>query len=288
MKNEITAAPESTALTIAGSFSLQPMTDDLAEIIADEMDGLGTIPFDIVKIPSAGGLAFEVPGVDEAHPTITQELIGIILDHHPANSWWMSEFTGGNEQPDCSSIDGKNGLMTSTGEVRYCEDCPMNEFGSGKDGSKACKNLHRVYLLRSGEPLPIILQIPPTSLKALKNYLGKRVVIQGKRSWQVLTKITLAKATSNGGITYSQAVFTKAGDLTPEECAQVAPIAAAIKSMARQAEPIDEPSAAQSVEFTELSDEASNIPDAFKDASASDPAVFQEVVDEKNQEKLPL
>jgi hypothetical protein len=266
MKND---TQETTALTIAGgSFALQTLSDDLKEIIAEELDGLGTIPFDIVKIPSGGGLAFELPGEDEDHPISAAEIVGIILDHHPANSWWMNEFTGANEQPDCASMDGKHGIVSATGEVKSCATCPLNEFGSGKDGGKACKNLHRVYLLRSGEPLPLVLQIPPTSLKALKNYIAKKVVIQGKRSWQVITKITLTKATSSGGIKYSQAVFTKAGDLTPEECAQIAPIAAAIKEMARQADIPDDmdAQAPTSAGFTELQDgDAEQMPDAFKD-----------------------
>ena len=62
------------------------MSDDLKDIIAEEMDGLGAVPFDIIKIPSGGGLSFEVPGENEDTPTVATELVGIIVDHHPVNA----------------------------------------------------------------------------------------------------------------------------------------------------------------------------------------------------------
>ena len=49
----------------ADKFNLQTITGDFAEAIAEEMDGLGQIPYDRVKIPSGGGLVFMVPGEDE-------------------------------------------------------------------------------------------------------------------------------------------------------------------------------------------------------------------------------
>ena len=44
-------------------FELVTLTGELAEAIAEEMDGLGSIPFERAKIPSGGGLAFELPGL---------------------------------------------------------------------------------------------------------------------------------------------------------------------------------------------------------------------------------
>ena len=41
----------------AADFNLVTLTGDMAEAVAEEMDGLGTIPFDRVKIPSGGGLS---------------------------------------------------------------------------------------------------------------------------------------------------------------------------------------------------------------------------------------
>ena len=135
-------------LKVVDSFDLQTISGDLAQAVAEEMDGLGSLPFDRVKIPSGGGLAFEVPGEDDENPESATEIVGVILDHHPVNAYWREKFAGGNEQPDCSSFDGKQGVDRETGEIKDCASCPYNQFGSDDKG-KACKNVHRVFILRS-------------------------------------------------------------------------------------------------------------------------------------------
>lgn len=221
------------ALTAVQSFALAPISSEVTDLIKEELDGLGQIPFDTVKIPSGGGLAFELSGDDPDTPETVQSLTGIILYHHAANSYWPGEFDGGNNVPTCSSADGKQGLDINTGEVRDCSTCPFNQFGSsGKGNGKACKNSQRIYLLRSGEVLPVLIFLPPTSLRAFKDYVAKRLVVKGKRTSSVLTTIKLKREKSADGITYSSCVFSKAGDLTPAQIEQVKPTVAWIKSVA--------------------------------------------------------
>ena len=50
------------ALTTVQDFALTPINSDVTELIKEELDGLGQIPFDTIKVPSGGGLAFELPG----------------------------------------------------------------------------------------------------------------------------------------------------------------------------------------------------------------------------------
>lgn len=202
-KNNELMVQENFGLAISG---------EVAEIIAEELDGLGEIPFDRVKIPSGGGLAFEVPGDDPDSPDIEKELVGIVIDHHPVNAYWESKYDGQNTPPSCSSLDGKTGINTETGEVHNCLNCPFNEFGSDGEG-KACKNMHRLYILPENSPLPYILTLPPTSIKAWKNYLGKRIVIKGLRPHHVITKVTLKKETNKSGISYSSAQFAVVGKI---------------------------------------------------------------------------
>lgn len=209
-------------------FDLVTLSGDLAEAIEEEMAGLGTIPFDRVKIPSGGGLAFELPGEDEDHPVSSTELTGVILFHHPVNAYWAEKYNGGSEKPDCSSLDGKQGIEAATGEIKDCASCPYNQFGSDGQG-KACKNAHRIYILREGNPVPLILSIPPTSLKPLRDYIGKRILLKGIRSYEAVTKITLKKDKNANGIAYSKAVFEYVGKLNDEQIRDVAAMAAAIK-----------------------------------------------------------
>lgn len=227
---------KNTALAVLeqNHFELVPFSEDIKDIIAEEMDGLGAIPFDIIKIPSGGGLSFELPGESEDTPVAATELVGIIVDHHPVNALWMNEYDGSNNQPDCSSFDGKTGI-DGNGEVKQCASCPYNQFGSARNGGKgkACKNMHRIYILMNGQVIPMLLVLPPTSLAAWRNYIGKKIVVKGKRPWMVLTKVTLKKEKNENGIAYSQAVFSKVADLTPAECEAVKPMAEGFKAMTR-------------------------------------------------------
>ena len=227
------AAKAKNELAVVDNFDLQAISGDLAQAIAEEMDGLGALPFDRVKIPSGGGLAFELPGEDDENPESATEIVGVILDHHPVNAYWREKFAGGNEQPDCSSYDGKQGIERETGEIKDCASCPYNQFGSDDKG-KACKNVHRVFILREGNPVPLVLSLPPTSLKYMRDYIAKRVILKGFRCWQAVTKITLKKEKNAAGIAYSRAVFTFVGKLSPEKAKEAEAMKDCVKQQYRQ------------------------------------------------------
>lgn len=197
------------------------VSGEVAQLIADELDG-ETISFDRIKIPSGGGLAFEVPSEDPDNPNIEKEIVGIVIYNHPINAYWESKYDGQNTPPSCSSLDGKTGINTETGELHNCKACPFNQFGSDGEG-KACKNMYRLYIALDGEPFPFLLTLPPTSLTAWSNYKGKsvgRVMAKTKGKIRgvhhVFTKITLKKAANNNGIAYSTAQFAIAGTASDE------------------------------------------------------------------------
>lgn len=218
------------ALALIEDFGF-PVANANDEGMAEEMEGL-TVDFDRVKIPSGGGLAFEVPGDDPDNPDMVKELVGLIVDHHPVNAYWPEQYSGQGNPPTCSSLDGKVGIGNPGGK---CQNCPYNKWGSAPDGSggKACKNMHRIYLLRQGEMFPLLLTLPPTSIKPFSNYIAKRIVSRGRRSYGVLTKITLKREQNKNGIAYSQAQFAVAGELSPEETAKAAEYAKGIKAITR-------------------------------------------------------
>lgn len=224
---------KTTAIAVIDNFQLPAMSDEMGQALAEEMDGL-QLTFPRVKIPSGGGLAFEVPGNDPENPDTEKELVGVIVDHHPVNGYWPEKYSGGNTPPECSSLDGKVGI-NDKGNRQACNSCPNNTWGSDEEGhGKACKNMHRVYILRQGENLPLLLTLPPTSLKNISDYLGLRIVTKGMRSYGVVTKVTLKKAQNTGGINYSQAVFALAGKLPPEQVHEMAEYAQGIKVLTRQ------------------------------------------------------
>lgn len=229
----MTKKTEAAALAVIENFELPAVSGNMGAAMAEEMEGL-QLSFPRVKIPSGGGLAFEVPGDDPENPDTEKEIIGVIVDHHPVNAYWQDKYSGANNPPDCSSMDGKVG-MDQDGNRKPCNSCPMNEWGTAEDGrGKACKNMHRVYILREGEMLPLLLTLPPTSLKNLSDYIALRVVSKGMRSYGVVTKVSLKKAQNAGGINYSQAVFALAGKLAPAQAAAMAEYSKGIKVLTRQ------------------------------------------------------
>lgn len=223
------------------NFNLVTISGELAEAVTEEMDGLGAIPFDKVKIPSGGGLAFEVPGEDEDNPDVVKEIRGVIVDHHPVNAFWLNKFDGNNDQPDCASFDGKQGVERETGEIHDCSECPHNQFGSDEDRrGKSCKNIHRCYILCEGNPVPLVLSLPPTSLKYMRDYIGKKILLKGMRCWQAVTRISLKKEKSAGGIDYSRAVFSFESKLTDQQADEAKKMAQMIKETTRSAVTVDE------------------------------------------------
>ena len=200
---------------------------NLAEALTSELGGMD-ISFDRVSIPAAGGQAFEVPGEMPGETDMVKEFSGVILFHHPMFTYYRERFSGGNNAPDCGSYDGNIGVGNPGGP---CATCPLNQFGSGENGGKACKNKRRIYVLREGELIPILLVLPTGSMKEFSVYI-KRLLAKGKKSNSVVTTFSLKKVTNASGIAYSQAQFAVDRFLTAEEMPFVQQMSDQVKSFA--------------------------------------------------------
>ena len=219
MSNEI-VKKENQFVANADAFDLQ-----------EEMAGL-SITFDKIKVPSGGGLAFEVPGDNPDEPDLQKEFKAVIIYHHPVLSYYKEKYTGGNEAPDCSSIDGVVGVDKESGEIRRCKDCPLNQFGTGENGGKACKNRRRIFILRENEIFPTLLSLPTASVDNFTKYIVN-LVGKHKKSNQVVTKFSLKKDTNKNGITFSKVVLSFERDLSPEEIENISKMSEKVKAMAQ-------------------------------------------------------
>lgn len=199
---------------------------NLSDVMAEEMSGLSA-SFERIKIPIGGGTVFEMPSDDPDDVETIKELNGVILYQHPLNAYYATKYKGGSNPPDCGSFDGVTGHGNPGG---LCKNCPYNEFGSGENGAKACKNRRRIYLLREGDVFPMMLSLPTGSLKGFTRYL-MRILPKYKSSNAVVTRFTLKKATSGTGVNYSQAQFAVARVLSAEEHDLIAAMTEQIKAM---------------------------------------------------------
>ncbi len=215
------------------------------EELAQDIEGL-QLGFQLVKIPSGGQLQFELTGEDPDNPAYARYLEGVILYSHNANAYWAGgKNDSENTPPDCQSMDGKIGYGCPGG---LCADCAYNRFGSDTDPKgtgrgKACKNQRIIYLLRSGEVMPIQLSLSPTSLRPYSDFVNAAFVARRRGVCGSVVQIGLKKR-SNGKDDYSVATFRRLYDFTGEELAQIRAYANSFKEqiemiLAQRAENIE-------------------------------------------------
>ena len=219
-KNELTVNTNQSYMNLANG----GINGDFLE----ELSGLDN-EFERIKIPAGGSVMFESPSGNPDEPDMIKEFSAVILYHHPMYVFYNSKFNGSNNPPDCLSIDGITGVGVPGGK---CINCPKNKFGSGENGSKACKNKHQMYLLREGEIFPVILSLLTSSNKEFSRYI-KRLLSKGKKSDSVVTKFSLKKAVNKAGISYSQVQFSVARELDIKEIELIKQYAEQVKSYAQ-------------------------------------------------------
>jgi hypothetical protein len=218
------SANKETAIEAKTSGFLALANSDIGAMMAEELDGLDA-GFEKIKIPSGGGLTYEIPG-DDDEPESTKEFSAVILYQHALNAYYKAAYTGGSNPPDCASFDGITGVGEPGGN---CQSCPLNQYGSSANGGKACQNRRRLFVLREGELFPLMLSLPTGSLPEFTRYL-KRLISKSRKSNSVVTRFSLKKATNKGGLVYSQGQFSIDRVLTPEEHSLISKLSGQVKA----------------------------------------------------------
>lgn len=224
------AKKTTTALATLDAFSIanryEGMDPEMMAELQDEMEDLDPesgITCRKIKIPSGGGLAYEVQGEEESDVEYMKEINAVIIFTHRVGGFWPGSYGDGDDQnkiPVCSSMDGKTGLNIQTGEITPCETCPLNQFGSaidqkgGPGKGKACKNMRRLYMMMDGDPNFYLLTVPPTSIRDVNKQLAK-IMGGGVPYTGLVVRLTLEKTQNAAGVAYSKVVIGKSGLLPP-------------------------------------------------------------------------
>uniref|UniRef100_A0A6M3K6J7 Uncharacterized protein n=1 Tax=viral metagenome TaxID=1070528 RepID=A0A6M3K6J7_9ZZZZ len=217
------AEKENNALATIGEFT--PQNREVAALFKEEQQPVIEI-LPRIQIVHAAQM-FQLPS-DE----MVKEVHAVLIHAQRVNAWWEFSFedTGGGEPPNCSSRNAVKPDIPA-GETRYTEDgteispqsddcskCPKNMYGSSeKEGSngKACKNMFRLFFATEGIFTPVLLTVPPTSLKAVSEYISK-LQCQGLYYQQGICKLTLEKKKS-----YSKLKMSLAEVMGPERIDQL-------------------------------------------------------------------
>lgn len=205
-------------------------SDFTQEELAEDMDGM-QIKFQRVKIPSGGMVQFELPSDDPDNPDYAKVLVGVILYNHSNNAYWPegSEYDE-NTSPLCSSVDGKTGIGEPGG---LCATCVLNQYGTAPEGAgKACKNMRILYLLRSGDYMPLQVTLPPTSLRPFQEFINQSFIFRRRATCGSVIQIGLKKM-NNGSNDYSVATFRRLYDFEGEELTQMRAFAGSFKEQVK-------------------------------------------------------
>jgi hypothetical protein len=221
----------STDLIVPGDESpyalLRMDGNDALDLIKDALggDSLSVRDLDRIKVPSGGGVAWEIPSLDGTE--VTKSLKGVIIHKATRRVFWDRPYgeevddddeNGG--KPACQSYDGDHGIGNPGGD---CATCPLNEWESAENGKgKACRESRQLFILTEGEMLPITLTIPPGSLGAFREYTLRCLKSQ-KPMGSLVTEFTLDTAVGgkDGKTKFSKVQFARAGELAPEAVARV-------------------------------------------------------------------
>jgi hypothetical protein len=158
-----------------------------------------------------------VPTLEGEHTL--DRIIGVIAFARDTRVYYRTAFGkgNGNQPPDCSSSDGITGQGKPGGE---CSRCPLAEFGSAEEGGgQACRQVKQLFVLRDELLLPDVVSLPPTSLKAVRQFF-LQLTRQGLAYWEVIVSLELEKITNAAGIQFGRAVLKFVRRLTPEEAAR--------------------------------------------------------------------
>lgn len=216
--------PAAAPLALVGDseFAILKSDPGAIQVLLDEnmgAAGLNIGLLDRITMPAGGGTAWTVPTLEgDEH---AESIEGVIIYKQDIRGYYNTPYTGGHEPPSCSSQDTRTGVGDPGGE---CGQCPYAEFGSSDnaDGTQgkgqACSERIRMFILTANDRIPMMIVLPPTSLKAARRYFLRLTSKgDGMPYYGVVTRINLVEAQNAGGIKYSQAQLSIASMMAPEQ-----------------------------------------------------------------------
>lgn len=171
---------------------------------------------------------FTVPSFDGESEV--EAIEGVIIFSKKARYYYAASYDESPGQPPaCYSVaidagDGATFTELGIGEPGgECANCPLAKFGPNRE-KPPCAEKRAVFLLMKDALLPVQMLVPPTGLKALRQYmfnLSTHIVPYHG----VVTRFTLEKAANSAGLEYARlATPTAVRRLNNDEKARVGTI----------------------------------------------------------------
>lgn len=213
---------EEKALAVIDKFDIVAASSDLREALEVNLGGeqLDDTLLERIKCPSGGATIWTIPDI-MGNDTHAETFHGIIIHSRMARAFWREPFSGGGTPPDCYSNDMTTGVGDPGGD---CESCPMNEFGSDPNKetqAKACSESRLLFVLLPDDDsgvrlMPIVLKVPPASLRNSKKFLLNLATSVRAKMWGVVTEFSLSKERNAKGMDYAEIHFKPMKKLAQE------------------------------------------------------------------------
>lgn len=217
----------SLVLRDGAAHAVTTTADPVAFLRAAADQGIAAYQFTQVKIPAGGGTTWEYEGPDGDESGKELDVIVAFVRNGQRKFYLHGLDEGEASAPDCRSEDGVHGLgfLADHGDddvpmKTKCGDCPMNKFGSSGKG-KACSESAQLFAFLPGDFLPIVIHVPPTSLRPLRDFRLKQMQ-RGRDIMSVVTRITLEKVKASPD--YSRISYKVVRPLTDEENAKISAV----------------------------------------------------------------
>jgi len=178
-------------------------------------------PYDLQRIvwPSGKATTWEIPQAGGDTMPV-KEIIALPILTTVSRQFWEKKSSGPDTTPPvCKSDDGERGHPTERGRelgaTGDCRTCPLAQWGANNT-PPACKERRELFILREGDMFPMVLSIPPSSLKVWKEYV-RPLGFQGLPHWMAITRFKLQTATNPNGDPYAQLKLEFVGKVDPNQ-----------------------------------------------------------------------
>lgn len=208
----------------------------VALIEANIAGGISAFDLTRIKVPAGGGITWMVPSLDGPEES-ARSIDGVIVAWSDQRAYWREAFSGAGAPPDCASRDSKVGVGDPGG---VCHKCAFAQFNSAppKPGKtepgrgQACKQMRLLFVIRPNDMLPIVIAVPPTSIKGMRDYFIK-LAGAGIPYYQAITRLRLAQDKNADGIQYSLVEPRMAAALSDDEAARIKMFSDSLQSVFR-------------------------------------------------------
>ena len=174
-----------------------------------------------VTVPAQGYKVWSLPNPENPTENQYPETIeGIIVNVQTPRAWWPKSFEEmGRTPPECSSLDSISGFGSPDGQPAAphdCMTCVHNQWGTSNRGNgKACREQRLLFMIRAEDLLPIVVQVPVTSIEPWRKFVVNLSLGPQLPYWHAYTRLALTKIEGDG-VPYSVIVPSLAGVLDPE------------------------------------------------------------------------